>query len=176
METQAQNTKGSDELEGKYLTFRLGREEFGVQILKVREIIAMQEITPLPTLPEAVRGVINLRGRIIPVVDLRLQLEMHAKDYDRNTCIIVQEVEIGSEGELLPIGCVVDAVSEVLSVSSAIIEGPPSFGGNVDVSYLLGIAKLSERSKVVSLLDIDSVLSSVASQAKDLEEEEVQAA
>ena len=173
MQSKDTTSSGSSEVEGKYLTFQLGKEEFGVQILKVREIIAVQEITPLPTLPDAVKGVINLRGRIIPVVDLRLQLNLQAAPFDRNTCIIVSEVELGSEGDLVSIGCVVDAVSEVLTVADTVIEPAPSFGGNVDLSFLLGIAKLTERSMVVSLLDIDCVLASVASHALELDEEEM---
>src|SRR5579871_4984315 len=108
------NTNGStDERSGKYLTFQLGQEEFGIRVLKVREIIGLQEITAVPQTPPHVKGVINLRGRIIPVIDLRLKFGMSATEYDRRTCIIVTQVQ----GEAAPIviGVVVDGVSEVLN-------------------------------------------------------------
>ncbi len=176
MEPTETKPNASEAINGKYLTFKLGTEEFGVQILKVREIIAMQEITPIPSLPAAVKGVINLRGGIIPVVDLRLQLGLTADEFDRNTCIVVTEVQMGSEDDLLQIGCVVNAVNEVLTVSESVIEPPPSFGQSVDVGTLLGIAKIVDQGKVVALLDIDCVLDSIASQAQELESEELAAA
>jgi len=151
-------THDAEGIAGKYLTFRLSTEEYGVQILKVREIIAVQDITPLPSMPPSMKGVINLRGKIIPVVDLRLKLSLQAGEFTDHTCIIVQEVHIGDEADVTQIGCVVDTVNEVLDVSADRIEPSPSFGSRVSVDCLLGLAKLDEGKKVVALLDIDHVL------------------
>lgn len=148
----------TDGIAGKYLTFRLASEEYGVQILKVREIIAVQDITPLPSMPPSMKGVINLRGKIIPVVDLRLKLALAANKFTEHTCIIVTEVQTGHEGEVAHIGCIVDTVNEVLDIAADLIEPPPSLGGNVGVDFLLGLGKIEEKDMVVALLDIDRVL------------------
>ena len=143
---------------GKYLTFLLGREEFAVQVLKVREIIGIQDITAVPQTPAYVKGVINLRGKVIPVVDLRLKFCLPETDYTQRTCIIVVQVQSG--GVALHTGIIVDAVSEVLNLAAADIEDTPDFGdgGGSGGSYLLGMAKV--KGKVKILLDIDRVLSS----------------
>ena len=140
---------------GKYLIFELGKEEFGIQVLKVREIMGVQDITPVPHLPAHVKGVLNLRGKIIPVVDLRLKFGMEGKEYNQRTCIIVVQVAIAGE-EPSPIGIVVDGVAEVLNVAEADVEDTPQFGEGTDTSYLLGIAKIKGQVKL--LLDIDKAL------------------
>ena len=140
-------------LEGKYLTFTLAGEEYGIGILKIKEIIGMMPITSVPQTPKFVKGVINLRGKVIPVVDLRLRFAMDAIDYNERTCIIV--VEIG--GTDIVIGIVVDSVSEVLNIKNEDIEDTPSFGTSLNTDYILGMAKMEGRVKI--LLDIDSVLS-----------------
>ena len=155
-ETQA--TMTSAHHSGKYLTFFLNAGEFAVGILHVREIIAIQEITPLPRVPEYVRGVINLRGKIIPVVDLRMRLNLDAREYDRATCIIVMEIERPG-GVTMNIGCVVDTVSEVIDLRSDQIQAPPSFGNGVRVDYILGMTKHEER--VTTLIDIETVLTAI---------------
>jgi len=137
---------------GKFLTFFLGSEEYGLEILKVHEIIGMMDITPVPRTPEFIRGVVNLRGKIIPVVDLRLKFGMDAVDHTDETCIIV----VQANG--VQMGIVVDRVSEVLDISAEEVEAVPSFGTEVDTAYILGIGKTGERVKL--LLDIDKVLSS----------------
>lgn len=137
---------------GKFLTFFLGNEEYGLEILKVHEIIGMMDITPVPRTPEFIRGVVNLRGKIIPVVDLRLKFGMEAVDHTDETCIIV----VQANG--VQMGIVVDRVSEVLDISAEEVEAVPSFGAQVDTDYILGIGKTGERVKL--LLDIDKVLSS----------------
>jgi len=142
------------ELEGKYLTFALGNEEYGLGILKVREIIGIMEITPVPHTPEFIKGVINLRGRVIPVLDLRLKFDMASQEYTDRTCIIVVEI-LGRSGSI-QVGMVVDAVSEVVNVSAEEIEPPPAFGMDVDTAYILGMAKI--KGKVKILLDIDKIL------------------
>lgn len=140
--------------EGKYLTFTLGTEEYGIGILKIKEIIGMMPITPVPRTPEHVKGVVNLRGKVIPVVDLRLRFGMEAIPYTERTCIIVVETT-GALGKL-QIGIVVDAVSEVLNIKGDETEDTPTFGTNVDTQFILGIAKTEGGVKI--LLDIDSVL------------------
>lgn len=141
--------------EGKYLTFSLFDEEYGIGILKIKEIIGMMPITSVPKSPEFIKGVINLRGKVIPVVDLRMRFGIKAMDYTERTCIIV--VEIASGDDSLQIGIVVDSVSEVVNIKVDEIEDTPSFGTNLDTQYILGMAKKEGGVKI--LLDIDRVLS-----------------
>jgi purine-binding chemotaxis protein CheW len=140
--------------EGKYLTFSLAGEEYGIGILKVREIIGMMSVTPVPQTPEFVKGVINLRGKVIPVIDLRLRFCLEATAYTERTCIIVVEIQ-GVTGAL-PMGIVVDAVSEVLNIRGADIENTPTFGVKLNTDFILGMAKTGVGVKI--LLDIDRVL------------------
>lgn len=140
--------------EGKYLTFTLAGEEYGIGILKVKEIIGMVSITSVPRTPDFVKGVINLRGKVIPVMDLRLRFSMEAMDYTERTCIIVVEIEGGAG--TVQIGIVVDSVSEVVNVRSEDIEATPAFGTELDTEYILGMAKMEGGVKI--LLDIDRVL------------------
>ena len=139
---------------GKYLTFALGREEYGLQILKVREIIKFMDITAVPHSPPQVRGVINLRGQVISVVDLRSRFAMAGAEQTDETCIIV--VEISRGGRKLCTGIVVDRVSEVLDVPAEAIEDAPAFGARVDTGLILGMGKIGQSVKI--LLDIDAVL------------------
>ena len=138
--------------EGKYLTFVLCEEEYGLEILKVREIIGLLDVTPVPQTPAFVKGVINLRGKVIPVVDLRLKFGMPEAEYTKETCIIVVDVAA------LLMGIIVDTVSEVIEIKEEEIEPAPSFGEKVDVKFILGMGKI--KGKVKILLDIDRVLSS----------------
>lgn len=142
--------------EGKYLTFSLADEEYGIGILKVKEIIGMMSITSVPQTPGFVKGVINLRGKVIPVVDLRLKFGMESTEYTERTCIIV--VEVTSNNGYVLIGIVVDAVSEVLNIREEDIEDTPTFGARLNTGYILGMAKVDGAVKI--LLDIDKVLSS----------------
>jgi len=141
---------------GKYLTFSLDEEEYGIGILKVKEIIGMMPITSVPRTPDFVKGVINLRGKVIPVIDLRSKFKMQVIPYTERTCIIV--VEIDSESGTILIGIVVDEVSEVLNIGAEQIEETPGFGTKVNTGYILGMAKIEGRVKI--LLNIDQVLSS----------------
>lgn len=143
-----------DDKGGKYLTFTLDSEEYGIGILKIKEIIGMMPVTAVPQTPEYVKGVINLRGKVIPVVDLRLRFGMEPMEYNERTCIIVVEIE-GQSGNIL-IGTVVDSVSEVLNIKGPDIEDTPTFGSRLKTDYILGIAKIEGSVKI--LLDIDSVL------------------
>ncbi len=154
-ETMDQAVKVMADKEGKYLTFSLADEEYGISILKIKEIIGMMSITTVPQTPEFVKGVINLRGKVIPVIDLRLRFGMDAIDYTERTCIIVVEID-GSAGTV-QIGIVVDAVSEVLNVSGEDVEETPTFGAKLNTDYILGMAKMEGGVKI--LLDIDQVLS-----------------
>ena len=137
---------------GKFLTFFLAQEEYGIEILKVHEIIGMMPITRVPRTPDFILGVINLRGKVIPIVDLRLKFSMAAKDADEETCIIVVRVNG------VQMGILVDKVSEVRDIASGDIEDAPSFGADVQTDYIMGIGK--SEGKVKLLLDIDKVLSS----------------
>jgi purine-binding chemotaxis protein CheW len=141
--------------EGKYLTFTLADEEYGIGILKIKEIIGMMPITSVPQTPDFVKGVINLRGKVIPVVDLRRRFGMEAIDYTERTCIIV--VEIQGQTGMVMIGIVVDSVSEVLNIKREDIEETPTFGTRLNTDYILGMAKIEGGVKI--LLDIDRVLS-----------------
>lgn len=139
---------------GKYLTFALGREEYGLQILKVREIIGYMDITAVPRTPAYVRGVINLRGQVISVIDLRAKFGMGPAQRTDQTCIIVVEARHGDRK--CGTGVVVDRVSEVLNVAEENIEDAPSFGDSVDTKFVLGLGKIGPSVKI--LLDIDRVL------------------
>ncbi len=141
---------------GKFLTFHLAGEEYGLEILKVKEIIGLMKITELPRTPDFVKGVINLRGKVIPVIDLRLRFNLPETEYTEKTCIVV--VEIAGEGMNHQIGIIVDAVSEVLNVTDDDIQETPKFGVSLDTEFILGMAKTQGR--VRTLLDIDRVLTS----------------
>jgi len=145
----------TDRRAGKYLTFVLAEEEYGVEILKVREIIGMMDTTAVPGMPEYVNGVINLRGKVIPVIDMRLKFGMPAVEHTSETCIIVMDVR----GNLM--GVVVDRVSEVLEILSEEIEDAPNVGVAVENEFILGMAKSKGRVKI--LLEIDRVLCEAAS-------------
>ena len=153
----------ADPRTGKYLIFQLGNEEFGTSVLKVREIMKIQEITAVPQTSPFVKGVINLRGRVIPVIDLRMKFGLPQQDYTERTCIVVVRTA-STDGEL-PMGIVVDAVVEVLTLTTADIEDTPDFGDGADTPYLLGMAKI--KGKVKILLDMDQVLSGQELQGLD---------
>ena len=150
----------NDSRAGKYLAFRLGAEEFAIQVLKVREIMGIQDITAVPQTPAYVKGVLNLRGKVIPVIDLRLKFGLPEIEYTQRTCIIVVQV-LGPGGSVSLTGIVVDEVSEAVNIAAGEIEDTPDFGDSVATPYLLGMAK--SKGKVKILLDIDQVL-----QAKEL--------
>jgi purine-binding chemotaxis protein CheW len=141
-------------LEGKYLTFSLAEEEYGIGILTVKEIIGLMEITSVPKVPDFVKGVINLRGKVIPIIDLRLKFDLSEADQTEKTCIIVVEIT-GSTGQV-QMGIVVDSVSEVMNIKGEDIEEAPSFGSAVKTEYILGMAKVEGGVKI--LLEIDRVL------------------
>jgi purine-binding chemotaxis protein CheW len=137
--------------EGKFLTFALDKEEYGIEILKAREIISLMAITTVPQTPDYVKGVINLRGKVIPVIDLRLKFLMPEVEHSQETCIIV--VEVGSTQA----GIIVDSVSEVTDIRGEDIEEAPHFGREIDTKFIMGLGKTKD--KIIILLDIEKVLS-----------------
>ena len=146
---------------GRYLTVVLAREAYGIAVLKVREIIRQQKITPVPQLPSFVKGVINLRGRVVPVVDLRAKFGL-TDEFGERTCIVVVQVTLPS-GRLVNMGLIVDAVEEVVTLTAGEIEPTPDFGAQIDTTYLLGMAKV--KGQVKMLLDIDRVIAADTVQA-----------
>ncbi len=150
MEAVVEN-KGSSALDGKFLTFVLSDEEYGIEILKVREIIGLMDITTVPQTPDYMKGVINLRGKVIPVIDLRMKFLMPEEEHTQETCVIVVEVNSTS------IGIIVDSVSEVADINGGEIEDAPKFGQGIDTSFIMGLGKVKD--KIIIMLDIDAVLS-----------------
>ena len=146
---------GTRQLAGKYLTFTLHRESYGIDVLKVREIIRLTTITAVPQMPDYVRGVINLRGKIIPVMDLRLKFGFPDAQSTEQTCIIVVSVKM-PDGKATQMGLVVDGVEEVTNLAAAEIEETPDFGGEIATHYIIGMAKV--KGTVKTLLDIDGVI------------------
>ncbi len=144
-----------DKLAGKYLTFKLALEEYGLEILKVQEIIQMQAVTRVPRTPEYVRGVINLRGKVIPVVNLRTKFCLDTCVDTEKTCIIV--VQISTLQNIVVMGIIIDEVKEVLDIKAEYIEETPSFGSNISTEFILGMGKVNGSVKI--LLDIDKILS-----------------
>ena len=151
----------AQKLAGKYLTFTLGHESYGIDVLKVREIIRQTNITAVPQMPAHVRGVINLRGKIIPVIDLRLKFGFAEAASTEQTCIIVVQVKL-PDGKASQMGLVVDGVEEVANIAGADIEETPDFGGQICTDYILGMAKV--KNAVKALLDIDGVVGADALQ------------
>jgi purine-binding chemotaxis protein CheW len=147
--------KAMTALAGKYLTFKLAEEEYGLEILKVQEIIQMQAVTRVPRTPDYVRGVINLRGKVIPVIDLRKKFGLVTVDDTEKTCIIV--VQIRTTDSTVVMGIIIDEVKEVLDIKAENIEETPTFDASINTEFILGIGKIG--SSVKMLLDIDKVLS-----------------
>ena len=149
------------QLAGKYLTFALHKESYGIDVLKVREIIRLTTITAVPQMPAYVRGVINLRGKIIPVMDLRLRFGFPDAPSTDQACIIVVQVKL-PDGKATPMGLVVDGVEEVTKLAASDIEETPDFGGQISTDFIVGMAKI--KGAVKTLLNIDRVLTSDAIQ------------
>ena len=172
-ETNARESRGANE--NQFLSFCLGSEHFGVEILRVREIIGLLAITPLPQTPAYVRGVMNLRGRIIPVIDLRLRFGLPSTEATKETCIVVLEAS-EQDGPQTVMGAIVDSVREVQDIPRSAIEPPPEFGCEIPLRYILGMGKVKEKEKdrVVILLEIAEVIAireraQIAGAIKDVE-------
>ena len=155
MSTATASAKATAALAAKYLTVVLDNEAYGIAVLKVREIIRLQKITPVPQMPAYVKGVINLRGRVIPIVDLRVKFGLKAEFAER-TCVVVVQVKLPTD-QIVQMGLIVDSVEEVVTLNANEIEPTPDFGARVDTTYLLGMAKV--KGAVKTLLDIDRVVS-----------------
>ncbi len=157
VETKEIDKKGAlDSMAGKYLTLTLGDEEYGIPILAIQRIIQLQNITPVPLTPDYVLGVINLRGKIIPIIEVRNKFQMESVERTDSTCLIIVQIE--NEGVDLTVGLQIDAVSEVVFIDSLQIQETPSFGENVETDFITSIAKIEER--VIMLLDIEKILTS----------------
>lgn len=152
------SSSAAQKLAGKHLTFVLGREHYGVPVLKVREIIRLCDITPVPQMPDYIKGVLNLRGKIIPVADLRVKFRLASTENTDLTCIVVVQVTLADKTNTL-MGLIVDAVDEVVNLAATDIEPTPDFGGTVEADYILGMAKV--KGQVKALLDIDRVIATV---------------
>lgn len=139
----------------QYLTFLLGGEMFAIEILNIKEIIEYGQLTEVPLMPKFVRGVINLRGSVVPVIDLSVRFGRHGTEITKRTCNVI--IETSAEGEAIDVGIVVDAVSEVLEISAAEIEPPPSFGAKIRADFISGMGKVNGR--FVIILDVNKVLS-----------------
>ena len=156
-ESGSQNASAKDvsHLAGKYLTFFLAGEQYGVEITKVREILGVLDITPVPQTADFVLGVINLRGKVIPVMDLRMRFGQEYREPDERTCIIVVEVTDGF-GQLILMSVVVDQVNEVLNVGGSDIDASPSLSTDLDTSFIMGMAKTQGGVRI--LLDVDRIV------------------
>lgn len=159
--TRARTTSGKSSAAEKYLTVVLESEAYGISVLKVREIIRVQKFTPVPQMPDYVKGVINLRGRVIPIVDLRVKFGLKA-EFTERTCIVVVQVNLTSEHSV-QMGLIVDNVEEVVTLTADMIEPTPDFGGQLNTAYILGMAKV--KGQVKTLLDIDRVVAAETVQA-----------
>lgn len=146
-------------LGGRYLTFLLGGESFGIEVIRIREIIRMTEITAIPQMPEYVRGVINLRSKIVPIVDLRMKFGLPVPETTERTSIIVTQIR-GSMGNLVWVGFIVDDVEEVVNIAPADVEPPPDFGLQVDTGYIRAMAKT--KGGVKTLFEVDRIIASDA--------------
>ncbi len=155
MSTKASEKSAVTARAGRYLTFNLAGELYGLEILKVQEIIGIMNVTRVPRAPDYIRGVINLRGKVIAVLDLRRKLNFDAKDDNERTCIVVVQVQRGDS--IITMGIIVDTVSEVLNVNADQIEATPEFGVNISTEFILGMAKVGKN--VIILLDADCILS-----------------
>lgn len=159
MATASVEAGKTQNVSGKFLTFGLGNESYGVSVLKVREIIRLMDITSVPQMPPYVRGVINLRGKVVPVVDLRLKFGLARAEATERTCIVVVQITTAAGANALT-GFIVDAVEEVLNIAADDVEPTPDFGTALSTDYILGMAKIKNRVK--TLLDIDGVLTAEA--------------
>ena len=148
--SEADGTEGQ-----QFLTFTLGGEMFAIEILNIKEIIEYGQLTTVPMMPEFVRGVINLRGRVVPVIDLSVRFGRHATEITKRTCNVI--IEVQAEGQTIDIGIVVDAVSEVLEIPAAEIEPPPSFGAKIRADFISGMGKVG--GEFVIILGLNKVLS-----------------
>lgn len=156
MSIEAPPTESPKTRTGKFLTFKLGNETFAVEVLKIKEIIRMQQVTPVPHLPAYMRGIINLRGKVIPVLDLRIKFGLDACAETERTCVVVVQIHLSEENSDAPVGLIVDAVEEVINISEEQVEDNPELGTTLENRFILGLAKLQE--SIITLLEIDRLI------------------
>lgn len=154
MTTNSNSPAASAAKPGRYLTFKLGRESYGLPVLGVREIIRLCPITPVPRMPEYIKGVINLRGKVVPILDLRAKFQLSSESYGERACIIIVQVGAPPAAVIL-MGAIVDGVEEVVQLAEAELEPTPDFGGSPNTDYILGMATIN--GGVKTLLDLDKV-------------------
>lgn len=158
IETEANVTETvhwGEKLAGRYVTFILSGEEYCVEIKKVQQIIQMEDITLVPRSPDYIKGVINLRGKVVPIIDLRVKFDMNVAEANEKNCIVV--LQAGDGKNSLTVGVIFDEVKEVTQIKGINIDEVPSFGEGIDVAFLMGMAKIGE--SVRMLLDVDSLFS-----------------
>ena len=141
---------------GKFLTFRLSTETYAVEVLKIKEIIRMQRVTPVPHLPAYMKGIINVRGKVIPVVDLRIKFGLDDAEATERTCVVVVQIRLAEDGRLAPVGMIVDAVEEVMNISEDQIEENPDLGSTLENRFIDGLAKYEDI--IITLLNIDRLI------------------
>jgi purine-binding chemotaxis protein CheW len=141
---------------GKFLIFKLGEESYAVEVLKIKEIIRMQRVTPVPHLPPYMQGIINLRGKVIPVIDLRVKFGLEAAAETERTCVVVVQTKVSGDERLALVGMVVDAVDEVMNITEEQVEDNPDLGSTLENRFIDGLAKLGET--IVTLLNIDRLI------------------
>lgn len=156
MTTQAATAEARKSRTGKYLTFRLGGEGYGVEVLKIKEIIRMQRVTPVPHLPPYMQGIINLRGKVIPVIDLRIKFGLENREVTERTCVVVVQIRLQEDNRLAPVGMIVDAVEEVMNISDEQVEDNPDLGSTLENRFIEGLAKLDD--VIITLLNIDRLI------------------
>lgn len=141
---------------GKFLTFKLGDETYAVEVLKIKEIIRMQRVTPVPHLPHYMQGIINLRGKVIPVIDLRIKFGLASAEATERTCVVVVQIKLSEDNRLAPVGMVVDAVEEVMNITDEQVEDNPDLGSTLENRFIDGLAKFED--VIVTLLNIDRLI------------------
>lgn len=156
MTTQAITAENQKSRTGKFLTFRVGTESFGVAVLKIKEIIRMQRVTPVPHLPPYMQGIINLRGKVIPVIDLRIKFGLDNIGNTERTCVVVVQIRIQNDNQLAPVGMIVDAVDEVLNIHEEQVEDNPDLGATLENRFIEGLAKIED--SIITLLNIDRLI------------------
>jgi len=156
MATEALPTQTHKSRSGKFLTFKLGEETYAVEVLKIKEIIRMQRVTPVPHLPAYMQGIINLRGKVIPVIDLRIKFGLESVEVTERTCVVVVQIILSGDNRPAPVGMIVDAVEEVMNINEEQVEDNPDLGSTLENRFIDGLAKFDDI--IVTLLNIDRLI------------------
>lgn len=156
MATEALPAQTHKSRSGKFLTFKLGEETYAVEVLKIKEIIRMQRVTPVPHLPAYMQGIINLRGKVIPVIDLRIKFGLESVEVTERTCVVVVQIILSGDNRPTPVGMIVDAVEEVMNINEEQVEDNPDLGSTLENRFIDGLAKFDDI--IVTLLNIDRLI------------------